>query len=373
MKNLESLGREIARQQDEQMRTEETVSLVTRQLEWKDEPSALRPILQTAAVVALLVASAVVWRVKQNDALVVETPGIAIGQWHTAQTQQPISFNDGSSVLVSGGSRVKIASLSEAGASVILERGRATVSIPHHDHTRWLFEVGPFTIHVVGTRFDASWDPASETFDLVMHDGIVKLDGPQIGRAQVVAGQSIEVKLAAMDTKKEPVLPVESAMPPKARPQTRATTWKTLLLRRDYAAGLAAARSVGWESLLTTASADELLLLGDAGRFTHDAKAAQSAYLAVRARFGNSHAAGVATFFLGRVAFELNDLSQAASWFTKYREQFPSGPFAAEALGRQIEVAIRTNPAIAQTLAREYLATWPEGAHARLARSVVTP
>ena len=114
-------------------------------------------------------------------------------------------------------------------------------------------------------------------------------------------------------------------------------------------------------------------MLGDVARYAGDLARSQQAYLAVRQRFPGPDA-GSATFALARMAFEAPDDAQAIHWLDVYRRENPDGPLAREALGRLLEVYVRTHDdATARRAARLYLDTYPSGPHAKLARSVLSP
>lgn len=119
-------------------------------------------------------------------------------------------------------------------------------------------------------------------------------------------------------------------------------------------------------------SADELLAEARRARGRRDTEAARHALLEVRARFSGTAAAGRATFLLGRVELDLaNDEAAAATWFRRYVHEFPHGPLVAEARGRQLAHAVRTDVKNADALARVYLEHHADGDYAELARSVV--
>jgi hypothetical protein len=66
------------------------------------------------------------------------------------------------------------------------------------------------------------------------------------------------------------------------------------------------------------------------------------------------------------------DYSAAADWFAKSMREQPQGGLAREAAGRRIEaLRLGGNAALAEQAAREYLAEYPDGPHAKLARTVL--
>jgi TolA-binding protein len=119
-------------------------------------------------------------------------------------------------------------------------------------------------------------------------------------------------------------------------------------------------------------SAADLLLEADAARYAGDFDRAAGTLETVRARFPGSDAAASAAFALGRIAFDVrHDLVAAGDWFDTYLRERPSGAYAREALGRALEARHRSGDATrAEQLAVRYLAAYPDGPHAKLARKL---
>jgi TolA-binding protein len=84
-----------------------------------------------------------------------------------------------------------------------------------------------------------------------------------------------------------------------------------------------------------------------------------------RRRFPRSEAASVAAYTLGVTAFDqAGSYAEAAKWFEVYLRERPTGPLAAEALGRLMESTDRLGRhGRAEALARKYLQLYPNGAH----------
>ncbi len=374
MSSLEELGREVAKQQDQALVQGQVVATVRAQLRDASlQPRrSVRPWVGLAAAVVFALAAAGVWRAARPIAL--ETSGMSEGQWVSAATERSVSFTDGATVLLRSGARFQVTSLGRRGADVTLERGEASISVPHRIDTQWQFHVGPYVIHVVGTRFDTGWNPGTETFMLRLHDGAVRVSGPKIEEQKVVAGQVLEWSLAPPAAPSS--APEEAVeVPLELRGDTARvprSLWRALAKAGRYDAALGAAKQEGWARLNATASADDVLLLGDVARLANAPRDAQSAYEAARRRFAGTASASAAAFSLGRIAFDARDDAKSARWFEQYRAERPNGALAPEALGRLIELNQRANePTRSRQLAREYLERYPEGPHARLAQGVL--
>jgi hypothetical protein len=90
-----------------------------------------------------------------------------------------IVFTDGSSVRLAPSSSARVRQLGTDGATIALERGKATVSVRHRRQTNWSVVAGPFFIRVTGTRFRVRWQPEDEVFDLAVLEGEVRVSTPE--------------------------------------------------------------------------------------------------------------------------------------------------------------------------------------------------
>ena len=91
----------------------------------------------------------------------------------------------------------------------------------------------------------------------------------------------------------------------------------------------------------------------------------------MRRRFGSR---GRSAFLLGKIAADqLRSPGDAATWFETYLREDPGGALAEQALGRLVELRQRGAPEVARTTAQRYLAAYPRGSYAALARSLLGP
>lgn len=331
-------------------------------------------------------------------------PGV-VGEWVAAEPGVPLSlrFSDTSTLALAPGGRMRVTTTNPRGADVLIERGSVHAVIAHvAKEARWAVRAGPFEVRVTGTVFDAAWDPLTESFELVMHEGSVIVTGPLIPPERaVVAGERLRVSVrdARMELTKGPQIvvtvgppatpapdPPPSAEPapapsPSADPapahanapehavaSEHAPAWKELAAAGKYRDALAAAEAAGFEQEVARASAAELMLLADAARLGGSPARARAALLAARSRFG---ARGLTAFLLGKIAADQGGSSgDAITWLETYLREAPRGAFAEQALGRIVELSRRDGDAGARAAAR-YLAKYPNGAYAALARSLV--
>jgi TolA-binding protein len=115
------------------------------------------------------------------------------------------------------------------------------------------------------------------------------------------------------------------------------------------------------------------LQLGDGARLSGNPARAKQALMRLRNAFPGDSRRAAAAFALGKVAFDqTRSYAEAAEWFsTSIREQ-PGGSLSREAAGRLIEARKRSgDEAGARRAAEAYLARYPEGPHADLARALV--
>ncbi len=346
------------------------------------------------------------------------SPGV-VGNWISAsEVATELRFSEGTAVVVAPGACIRVTETNPHGGAVLIETGNVHAKVTHANRdTRWAFRAGPFDVRVTGTEFDASWDPTTETFEVAMTEGSVFTTGPLLhdGRT-LMAGERLRISIrdkkleialsgqtqtAAVDTKAAPTtaplinaLPVEA--PGSARPQSKnsieTTTvssasahveaspsanaplepdWKTLAASGKHKDALAAAERAGFSQQIARSSASELFVLADVARLGGSPARAREALLAARTRFG---VRGRTAFLIGKIAADQqHSAGEAATWFETYLNEEPGGPLAEQALGRLLEIRRRGDPTAARAVAERYLARYPRGAYAELARSVLNP
>jgi len=390
--SLDDLG-EIGRVQDAML--DPYVDAARRRL---DEPPpvrrrAWRPMLVVAAIAGAAIAVVALRSGGDVQPITFEVgtrPGEPLEPFEAPHdTELAVRFSDHTTVLLAADTRGVVDEVTARGARLRVHRGRVNVSVPPRQNAEWTFAVGPFEVAVTGTRFDVGWDEGAKTFELVMHDGAVRVTGPTLdGGRVVVAGETLRIPLgappeppvdAAVDAPIDapPVVPVappapvhhvevvDAAVPVDAH----VPSWQELAAGGDFKGAFAQVHD-HFDDMFATESASELTTLGDAARYAGDLSRAQQAYLAVRRRFPAE--AATATFALARMAFQAPDDALAVRYLALYLRENPDGAFAREALGRLLEVEIRTHDdAGARQAATRYLALYPAGPHAKLARSVL--
>jgi transmembrane sensor len=349
--------------------------------------------------------------------------GVALGGWHTLRTVSfttamgegqagawlatnsasdlPLTFSEGTELVMAPGSRGRVEGLERTGASFLLERGEVRARVVHRPGTNWRFLAGPFEVHVTGTSLGVDWDPARERLAVRVDEGSVVVSGPNVGEPRssampsastvVRAGQVCVVDLPSRTTRISPIgqdVPVEAEAPVDAGvdglaapvvpvmappstprpPAPAAVSWLKLSEKGDYDGAYAAALSAGLASVLRASSSDELLRLAQVARLSGHRDTERQALVTCRRRFPGTERAAVAAYELGRSSSP----SEASSWFDTYLGEQPNGALAREAAGRLVESrAAAGDDRGAREAAARYLGRYPNGPHAPLARRVL--
>ncbi|HEY2903989.1 MAG TPA: FecR family protein [Polyangia bacterium] len=355
-------------------------------------------------VCGLALTSFVVWRTyPSSHPLTFETragrPGL-VGDWIATSAEEtlPLRFSDGSLLDLAPSSQASVTEASVVGATIDLASGSAEVHVVHRRATRWRMTAGPFSVVVVGTRFRLSWRAEDQVLELEMQEGAVTVFGPSLkpdGRRLIAseflrvarsdwsadrASQSPSAVQAVRTPPSTSVAPpikrkVESSpvgKPALIRSDESRPSWRKLALAERYADALAAAQAENIESICRRASSADLLLLANSAYFAGATERADQAFGFVRSRFPGTDAAAVAAFSLGRSAYDRQrKFSDAVRWFAAYLTESPHGALSREAAGRLIEAKRAAGDgAGAREAALHYLARYPNGPHASLARSL---
>jgi len=358
-------------------------------------PRVRKGTVSVLALAAVLVAGWALWVLRPRPLRYEVVGGSGLpGSYVSAPPTAPIDlrFSDGSDVHAEAGSRLRVDAISTHGARVLLEKGAAISHVAHHKASSWTFVAGPFEVRVIGTRFDLSWDPLAEEFDLMLREGSVEVrsplaDGPIVVRAgqrfraalnhrtmTVTDGESAAQPVAAApESATQPVAaapePATTAAP-APKPAARRESWQELLAHGEFESIVTSATLRGLEGCVQGCSASDLRSLADAARYTSRIELADKCLLALRRRFPGSTQSMAAAFLLGRT-HEGQSPGTAARWYETYLSESSGGEFAAEALaGKMRAVAAERGPWAAKPLALEYLRRYPLGVQVKTARKI---
>jgi len=366
-----------------------------------------RIVWVSAACGALGIAASVMLLWHQRDSALTFAIGnagetAALGEWVRAPEAEalPLAFSDGTQILLRQSSQARVTETSAHGAHLVLERGSLVAEVAHKKLARWELQAGPFSVLVRGTHFNLDWSPESSTFNLELIEGLVDVVGPGLaGSRAVKTGQRLRVVAASSGWRLEstelvqgaapidvqPVASVASSTATQESPSSSASSantkesgpakpgWQELAAAGDYAESLAAARKLGLQRICSTGSVDDLTKLAQVARARGDAEIARTVLRSVRERFEGSAEAAMATFDLGRLAFDTTGrFLEAVHWFKDYLREFPHGKLAREAMGRLMEALERGGDhSGAREVANDYLLKYPTGPHVGLAHRLL--
>jgi TolA-binding protein len=325
----------------------------------------------------------------------------------TAASDARVLFSDESSLGIEVSAKLKVLGTDAHGAQVAISDGSIDVMVKPRKHSSWRFEAGPFSILVKGTAFRLGFDAAKGRMDLAMKTGVVEVRTPREDRVLTLrAGESLQ--LFASPPREAPIAAPLRVTQETPRPEVAATlalhtsaeatpanrgaakhgigpgrlalhevashslSWSELIAKGDFSAVVQDAERRGLDVTLARGSAQDLITLADAARYTRKYETARQALLALRARFAGSDRAKDAAFFLGRLS-EVGPASSdaALSWYDTYLAEASRGPYASEALGRKLTLLVHRDRQLAHKTAHTYLQRFPEGNQAELARSIV--
>ncbi|HTA91565.1 MAG TPA: tetratricopeptide repeat protein, partial [Polyangiaceae bacterium] len=159
---------------------------------------------------------------------------------------------------------------------------------------------------------------------------------------------------------------------PSSKPRPSGA-WRELARARHYDSALAVAEGDGFDAICSSATPGDLILLGNAARFAGSLARSEQAFRSVRARFAGTPESSLGALLLGRIAYDQRgDLRDAERWFRAYLREAPVGNLAREAEGRLLEAQRGLGEmAAARATASSYIAKYPSGSHASLARQIL--
>lgn len=423
---LEELGKSVSDTSD---RLTDPVAIATARRRFLQSPQAAsrtksrRGAAFILAAACVLCAALVLFVVRRPSAVsfAVGSPPTAgtVGEWISAANAGPtvVHFSEGTSLTLAPMAKVRVTETTAHGAGVLLEQGRVEASVVHTGaDTQWALRAGPFDVRVTGTRFEAAWDPAGETFEITMREGSVVVRGPVLSSERVlVAGEHLRISVRdgelalntaqpntpqkivppadstaiALAPPREPAgaeLPIIASASPSATTPPRSPTalgpapdstasagdrepsWRELASAGKYKEAFQASERLGFMQEIEIGSSADLTTLTDIARFAGRPALAREALLAQRRRFG---ARGRSAFLIGKTAADQQgNAAEGVRWFETYLTEEPRGALAEQALGRIMELT-KKDSAAARSAADRYIARYPSGSYAGLARSIL--
>jgi hypothetical protein len=330
---------------------------------------------------------------------------VDLGFVRTAPHQRAtLRFDDDSTISLFDDTQVQVTERRATGATLRVAAGAVHVAVVHRRDTAWRVESGPFVVQVTGTRFSAAWSPTHEQALVELEEGSVSIEGPGLSAPVVLRpGQrfmgsvrpgAVEYAVESASLRSSPqgppeaslapaveLLPPDAGPPPVApsrpvrspaapRPPRSREDWKAWSAAGDFEEVLLDAEREGLEQVLAQRPVADLLLLGDAARYLSNRRLAQRVFTVAHGRSRGTPSAAVASFRLGQLS-EPDDEAAADGWYQRCLSAAPTGPLAAEALGRRVLLARHRSVEEARALAAEYLERFPTGGAAGMARELV--
>lgn len=306
-----------------------------------------------------------------------------------ASEEQVVDFSDGSEVRLRGSSQLRLLGVTPEGAQVSLERGSAHVAVVHRQKTKWVFNAGPYRVHVIGTQFELKWNPETGGLEVEMDEGIVEVDGPGLARQRVTSRQklaafaepasaslylegSTETETANVARRKAKPQGKEPAQVVQEKPAVLGASWRYLADKGDALGAMHAAEQAGFSWLANSMPRGDVLVLGDVAKKAKQPARAKEAWLAVRTRFSGTPGASEVALRLGHLAEDQRDVDEAVRWYSEAAREAPNASTAPEALGDWFDALARAGrTAEAKKVAGEYLKRFKNGPDAAAARGVL--
>lgn len=259
-------------------------------------------------------------------------------------------LQDGSRVAsVEATSEVALAEESAGRTVVKLLRGRARFEVARKPERLFVVQAPPVTITVIGTAFTV--EQVADRVGVLVERGTVRVDWG-VGSKLLEGGQTGWFPPLVVDTDVSPGPPAPRSAAPLPKPT-----------RLRPAPPPETGEAVAVVPAERPASAEALLLAADAARAAgHPAQGARLLKQALE-QYPSDPRGPLAAFSLGRVLLmDLAHPREAAAAFAEVRRLAPSGPFAEDALAREVEAWRNAGElARARERAEEYLRLYPGG------------
>jgi len=311
-----------------------------------------------------------------------------------------LKFSDGSTVDLERSARLRVQQATPHGATLLLERGTAVTHVVHRSNSSWKLFAGSFEIAVIGTRFQAGWDPATETLQVDLYEGTLQIGGQRTGEMAVLkSGQrfhavgyranwsispidgpsdaggdvlpmpSVAASLnAPVQQSESPVGKVSSAQPAPARV---ARDWASAVAKGDFSRIVAEAESRGIANCLDQCSIAEVRYLADAARYTRRFELAEQSLMAMRRRAASE--APAAAYLLGALSESQGRTTAALRWYEQSVAEAPLGRYVSEARAGCLRMLVATQQhEAARAAATRYLNDFPHGVGVTTAKKILS-
>lgn len=273
-----------------------------------------------------------------------------------------LQLSDGSRVsLRDAQTRVVVTQAADASAKLDLEldmsAGQAQFDVVHRDQRTFRVHCGDVVVKVLGTSFELERDGARTR--VAVSRGRVAVEW-STGQTELSAGEAgwfpraAEVKAPTVEATPHP------AKRSPRRPSAVANAWRAPAEQGDFDRAYELLARV---QQTVADDVEELLLAADTARLSGHPQAALPFLKRVIAQHPSDSRASLAAFTLGGVLMQqLGQPREAEAAYARARALSLNPSLSEDALARQVEAAHRAGDAAhARALAREYLASYPQG------------
>jgi transmembrane sensor len=338
-----------------------------------------RVALVAAACIALLIGVVV----SRRGGEVATFEGTSIEGHGAGQT---LRLPDGSAVVVSDATLLRVVRWSPMRVDLELERGEATLDVTHVEGRTWVVGAGRYDVRVVGTRFTVRRDADADRVSVDVERGRVEIVERDHGVARSLgAGESWQAApaaaapssraSAAISASAAPTDPPSSAPSadptgaPSEAPGARAASspsWEELARARRFKEAYETIGASGFGSAVDAADAERLLRLAEVARASGHLRDAERAFDTLRRAHRSDPRAAMAAFELGRLRLDaLGDPGGAAEALADAMALSPGAPFREDAEARRVQALEASGARGACEAARAaYLTRYPRGVHA---------
>lgn len=273
-----------------------------------------------------------------------------------------MGLDDGSQVFMRDErTRVSVTETSSTRVALELAEGQARFDVTRDEQRVFRVRCGEVTVEVLGTSFEVERDGARTRVAVLRGKVSVSF---RDGYEELSAGEAGWFPRAEWPQRAEP------APPPVARSVARSTatrSWREPAEQGEF--------ERAYELLAKTQKpiaddVEELMLAADTARLSGHAAAAVPYLKRVMSEHANDSRASLAAFTLGGVLMQqLGQPREAEAAYARARALSLNSSLAEDALARQVEAAHRAgDSANARSLAREYVAQYPNGRRVRAVR-----
>ena len=283
----------------------------------------------------------------------------------SVQVQPPVAANVGSFVRLKDGSTaigldpatdIRVAQDVPDRAELVLSRGRGRFDVKPTPTRTFVVHAGNVTITVLGTVF--TLERVADRVGVSVESGTVHVDWG-LGSALLEENNSGWY----------PPLVISGQADPRAS-QAETPHLRSARSSRSSLLGTGQPDTTPPAGASKAESAADLLLASDKARMAgHGEQAAELLRKLLREHRSDARAP-LAAFTLGRMLLmELGRPLEAAGTFADARRLSPGGPFAEDALAREVEAYSKAGaPAQARARAQEYLRLYPDGRRAAIVK-----